>query len=196
MKPLLAKPLLGNYFNLMPLEENHRESLREITQDKELWKYFPYTLVGEHFDPGFDKALKALKNGDEIGFVVCRKTDGKIVGSTRYYEMKPKFSRLTIGHTFYVPELRGTLVNPECKYLLLQNAFENWQINRVEINADTRNLHSRAAIKKLGATEEGILRQHILMENGYRRDTAIYSILKEEWPKIKSRLIERISLAS
>lgn len=128
-------------------------------------------------------------------FVVRRVVDGEIIGSTRYYNISQEHHRLTIGYTWYIVDVWGTVVNPECKYLLLRHAFETLHINRVELLTDVRNLRSRAAIKKLGAIEEGILRWHMIVEDGRIRDTVVHSIIKSEWPPVKlgieARLIPR-----
>ena len=105
-----------------------------------------------------------------------------------YYHIDRGHRRLCIGYTWLIPEVWGTYVNSECKYLLLKHAFEDLNINRVEFMADARNYRSRAALKKLGAREEGILRQHMILENGYVRDTVVFSIIKSEWPEIKMAL--------
>jgi len=101
--------------------------------------------------------------------------------------------KLTIGYTWYISEMRGTAINLECKLLLLTHAFENLNVNRVEFSTDARNLRSRAAIKKLGAQEEGILRQHMVVQNNHIRDTVIFSIIKSEWPNVKEGLLLRLN---
>lgn len=104
--------------------------------------------------------------------------DNKIIGSTRFYEIYPEHNRLAIGYTWYIPELWGSLANAECKLLLLWYAFLSLQMTRVEFFVDSRNERSRAAVKKLGAKEEGIMRKHILLEDGFTRDTVIYSFFE------------------
>jgi RimJ/RimL family protein N-acetyltransferase len=141
-----------------------------------------------------NKALKPYPESRQVSFVVITLSDNKIVGSTRFYEINPEHKKLALGFTWYLPEVWGSLVNPECKLLLLQYAFEVLQVNRVEFFIDSRNARSRAAVKKLGATEEGILRQHIILEDGFIRDTILYSILKSEWPAVLSNNSKRIIL--
>lgn len=186
--------LEGQFVSLEPLMETHREELRLTAQDENTWTYFPYSASGEKFDPWFTKSLRKMDEGEEYAFAVRYKKSGVIVGSTRYYEIALKHRRLKIGHTWYTQETRGTAVNPESKLLLLTNAFEKLNINRVEFTADSRNTISRAAMKKLGATEEGILRQHLILENGFIRDSVVLSILKEEWPLVKTKLRERLNV--
>lgn len=194
MKHLEPITLSGKIVNLEPLQEFHREELREIAQDETIWTYFSYNLLGENFDRGFNKALAGFQKHEQLPFAVRRRSDNKIIGSTRFYDIKFEYNRLCIGHTFYISVVRGTQVNPECKFLLLQHAFEILNINRVEFAINARNVPSCAAVKKLGATEEGILRQHMVMESGFIRDTAVYSILKQEWDHVKKRLQARLSI--
>jgi RimJ/RimL family protein N-acetyltransferase len=113
-----------------------------------------------------------------------------VIGSTRFYEIDLNHKHLAIGYTWYIPEVWGTGINTECKLLLLKYAFETLLMNRVEFYIDARNERSRAAVKKLGAKEEGVLREHIILEDGYVRDTVVYSILAKEWKTIYSMLID------
>lgn len=191
---MIATPLTlqGELVDLESLHESHREALRLIAQDESIWDYFLSPGFGHRFDRWFDKALADLAAGEQLPFAVrCRRTQA-LVGSTRIYDFEPKHKRLTIGYTWYVKESRGSGVNPECKSLLLTYAFETLQVNRVQIATDLRNLPARAAIKKIGATQEGILRQHMILDNGYIRDTVVFSILKSEWSEIKKQLQARI----
>jgi RimJ/RimL family protein N-acetyltransferase len=184
--------LQGQLVDLEPLHESHREALRLIAQDESIWHYFLTPGIGHQFDQWFDKALADMTAGQQLAFAVrCRRTQS-LLGSTRLYDFEPKHKRVTIGYTWYVKDSRGTGINPECKQLLLACAFETLQVNRVQIAADLRNLRARAAIKKLGATQEGILRQHMILDNGYVRDTVVFSIVKNEWPEIKKQLQARI----
>lgn len=191
---LYIKPITlpGCYVTLEPINESHRNDLRDAAQDERIWTYNGVKAFGERFDPWFDKALKNLEAAQQLPFVVRRMTDDAIIGSTRYYDISPEHHRLTIGYTWYIVDVWGTAVNPECKLLLLKHAFETLYVNRIELVTDIRNLRSRAAIKKLGAIEEGILRHHMILEDGCIRDTAVHSVIKQEWPSIKLRLEERL----
>lgn len=191
MQPMI---LTGSFVKLLPMEEEHREILRQIANDQRIWTYLPFDASGEKFDRWFEKALNSFNVGQSLPFIVCRKSDERIIGTTRYYDIQSEHHRLMIGYTWYVHDVWGTYVNPECKYLLLQHAFEVLQVNRVEFMTDARNQRSRSAIQKLGANEEGMLRQHMVLENGVVRDTVIFSIIKSEWPDVKNKLIERLQL--
>lgn len=184
--------LAGSYVRLEQLNETHRNVLKVISQDERISTYSPALKL--KFDAWFNKALKPYPESRQVSFVVITLSDNKIVGSTRFYEINPEHKKLALGFTWYLPEVWGSPVNPECKLLLLQYAFEVLQVNRVEFFIDSRNARSRAAVKKLGATEEGILRQHIILEDGFIRDTVVYSILKSEWPAVLSNISKRIIL--
>jgi RimJ/RimL family protein N-acetyltransferase len=183
--------LVGKFVELEAINESHREHLRTAAQEESTWIYMPYAAAGENFDYWFEKALSGLEK-NQLTFIVRKKQDQKIIGSSRFYNIDMDNKRLTIGYTWYMSEARGTTVNPECKLLLLTSAFETLGVNRVEFMTDSRNLHSQAALKKLGAKEEGILRQHMVVQNNYLRDTVIFSIIKSEWSNIKNVLSRRL----
>lgn len=192
---MIPDALPGQFVTLELLNSSHREALRATAPDSELFKYFSYFAGGTYFDAQFDDALNKLEKGLRIPFAVRRNVDGAIVGSTSFYDLFPHYQRLAIGHTWYIPDARGSAVNPEAKYLLLCYAFETLAFERVEFYADIRNTHSCAAIKKLGAHFEGILRAHLPMpmEKDHRRDTAMFSIIRNEWPRIKQNLRQRLN---
>lgn len=189
IQPIL---LTGNVIQLEMLNETHKNELYEAAQDEKIWTFTQSKAFHNHFYPWFDKAIISFQEGKQLPFIVRQQSDKKIIGSTRYYDINFNHRRLTIGYTWYIQSAWGTAVNPECKYLLLQHAFEILAMNRVEFVIDSRNLRSRAAIKKLGATEEGILRQHMILENGIIRDSIIFSIIKSEWPIIQASLKSRL----
>jgi RimJ/RimL family protein N-acetyltransferase len=185
-----AVTLTGSYVKLEPLKQEHYETLKSLSQDESISTYSPALKL--KFDSWFNKALKNEITARQQTFIVRSLSDNQIIGSTRFYEMYLDHKRLSIGYTWYIPAVWGTAVNVECKLLLLQYAFEKLEMNRIEFFIDARNTRSRAAVKKLGATEEGILRQHIILEDGYIRDTVIYSILKNEWPLISANLQKKL----
>jgi RimJ/RimL family protein N-acetyltransferase len=189
---LALKPttLRGSTIQLEPLNETHKNELYNAAQDETIWTYNSSKALGERFYRWFDKAISTSTH---LPFIVRRLSDTKMIGSTRYYDINPENRRLSLGYTWYIPEVWGTPVNPECKFLLLKYAFEDGQVNRVEFAIDARNSRSRAAIKKLGAIEEGVLRQHIILEDGFIRDTVIFSIIQSDWPQVKSTLQSRLS---
>jgi len=184
--------LTGLHVQLEPVQESHREILRTLSFDEKVSLYAPALKL--QFDSWFNKALHSYPASRQLSFIVRTLSDQKIVGSTRFYEIHTEHNRLSIGYTWYIPAVWGSVVNSECKLLLLRYAFQELQVNRIEFFIDSRNERSRAAIKKLGATEEGLLRQHIILDDGYLRDTVVYSILRNEWPTILCHLEKKISV--
>ena len=129
-----------------------------------------------------------------LAYAIFLKSTGEAVGMTGYLEIRPAHRGLEIGRTWIAKAHQGSRVNPESKYLLLRHAFEELGAVRVQFKTDSRNLHSQRAIEKLGAQREGVLRRYQIRSNGYIRDTAMYSILAEEWPGVKAGLEARIGL--
>jgi RimJ/RimL family protein N-acetyltransferase len=187
------KTLKSPLIQLDPLSESHRAELYNAAQDEAIWTYTTSKAMGDGFHTWFDKALATPSHRP---FVVRRLDDQKIIGSTRFYDINAEHKRLSIGYTWYIPEVWGSYVNTECKYLLLSFAFEEMMVNRVEFSIDSRNARSRAAVKKLGAIEEGVLRQHMIVEGAYVRDTVMHSIIKQDWPVVKLMLESRRERAS
>jgi RimJ/RimL family protein N-acetyltransferase len=144
-------------------------------------------------DKWIDLALNAEERGTEYPFVVFSMEDHRAIGSTRYMDVRPLQRGVEIGWTWYASKVWGTVVNPECKFLLLKHAFEDWNAVRVQLKTDNNNLHSQNAILKLGAKFEGRLRNHRVRRDGSSGDTMMYSITDEEWRQtIKGSLWKRI----
>lgn len=160
--------------------------------DPEAWNGMVGAAYGEHFDGWWPAALKAMAIGSRIAFAVRRISDGAVVGTTSIYEIKPEHRRCEVGSTFYRPEARGGAVNPACKRLLLGHAFDAGAV-RVEIITDAQNAASAAAIRKLGARDEGVLKKHKITWTGRVRDTAQFVVLDEDWPEVRRRLDERLA---
>jgi RimJ/RimL family protein N-acetyltransferase len=178
-----------NWVVLEPLQREHADELLEAAKDGELWKLW-YTSVG-HPDALFNYIDSALKMRDELGampFVIRRKSDGKVVGSTRFFNVDAKNRRLEIGHTWYSKSVQRTGINTEAKLILLKHAFETLNCIAVEFRTHWFNFDSRAAIARLGAKQDGVLRNHQLAPNGTLRDTVVFSIIASEWPAVKTHL--------
>lgn len=186
------KILKGYRIQLEPLNEKHKHELYHAAQDKSIWMYNSSKAFGDQFYCWFDKAMNCFEQQHHLPFIVRHLSDKKIIGSTRCYDINIEHQRLTIGYTWYIPEVWSTYVNPECKLLLLTFAFEDLKMNRVEFVTDSRNLRSRAAIKKLGAIEEGVLRHHMVLDDGFIRDSVIFSIIKPDWVQVKAMLQLRL----
>jgi RimJ/RimL family protein N-acetyltransferase len=193
-----ARPglLSGPRVILEPLRPEHRAPLRAVAaEDQSIWTYFPidFNGAGEDFDDWFEHAMERNARAEHFPFAVRRRADDRIVGTTRFYDMVPNHLRLAIGSTWYGPDARGTLINPEVRLLSLTYAFTRLGVNRVELITDPCNLSSRAAMKILGAVEEGVIRNHLIYKDGRIRDSILFSIIRSEWPATESRLLKKLS---
>jgi RimJ/RimL family protein N-acetyltransferase len=189
----LGAPVLENAFvRLEPLGEAHREALRAACEaDTEIWaSLYPYSMAGEHFDPFWDRMQAERAAGRGLLFAVI--AGGECVGSTGYLNMDPANRSLEIGGTYYRPDKRGGTVNPAAKHLLLGHAFASG-VRRARFSVDALNTRSRAAMTKLGAVQEGILRQDRVCWTGRVRDTVVFSVLAEEWPAVSAGLLARLA---
>jgi RimJ/RimL family protein N-acetyltransferase len=193
LQSLGPRTLSGTCVALEPLADTHREGLRKAAHDPAIWRFLPMDGSAD-FDAVWDAAMAEIKAGSRMAFAVRRFSDDALVGSTSYLADMPAHGRVEIGWTWYAREAQGGVINAECKFLLMQNAFETCGYNRVELKTDSTNLRSRGAIKKLGAQQEGTLRGHMWhAARGYWRDTVYYSVLADEWPTIKAKLERRIA---
>lgn len=172
------------------LAERHREALRAACNaDPEIWEIYPYSMAGEHFDPWW--AATMAQHGEErIRFAVC--LDGRCVGTTSYLNIEPGNAALEVGGTYYAPDARGGVINPAAKLLMLGHAFARGA-RRVGFKVDALNMRSRAAVLKLGAVQEGILRQSGVTWTGRVRDAVVFSVLRDEWPEVERGLLERLA---
>jgi N-acetyltransferase len=177
---------------LEPLTEAHREELRPLADEAELWALASLRGDGEHFDPWFDLMLGNTLSGQQISHLVRRQGDGAAVGHSAWLSLAPAHKRLEIGWTWYGRTARGTKINPAAKLLLLAGAFDAGA-ERVELKTHHLNARSQAAMTKMGATREGTLRRHLLCWTGEWRDTVFFSVLKAEWPAVKAGLEARLA---
>lgn len=184
--------LIGRWVQLEPLAEQHRGPLRLAAEDERIWAHMLVDARGPEFGPWFDYVLAQRQAGRQVPFAVRRLADQALVGSTSYLDPVSRHRRVEIGSTWYAPEVWGGHVNPECKLLLLAHAFEALGLNRVQFCTDFRNLRSQAAIEKLGAVKEGVMRSHMITQGDRVRDTVLYSIISADWPTVKSRLLARL----
>jgi RimJ/RimL family protein N-acetyltransferase len=191
--PLDYLPLTGPHVRLEPLTGAHREPLRAAADDDRIWRHTITVARGPGFDDWFADALAGQEAGSRIPFAVRWTADGSLIGSTSYLDVAFKHKRLEIGSTWYRPEFWGTVVNPECKLLLLAHAFDVLDVNRVAFITDRQNERSQAAIAKLGAVREGVLRRHMVVQGGRIRDTVVYSITAGEWPNVREQLEQRLA---
>ncbi|MBP7370207.1 MAG: GNAT family N-acetyltransferase [Arenimonas sp.] len=182
--------LTGKLVKLVPIALDHEHGLIEATQDGSLWQlWFTSVPNPEQMHSFISTALELQLLDSALAFSIVELNTGRILGSTRYCNIDVKNRRLEIGYTWYRESVQRTGVNTECKLLLLQHAFEHLQCIAVEFRTNWHNHKSRTAIARLGAKQDGILRQHQLMPDGQYRDTVVFSILNSEWPAVKSQLL-------
>jgi RimJ/RimL family protein N-acetyltransferase len=181
--------LTGRHVRLEPLSLAHQDALLEAESDGELWK-LSYTVVPSQTTIGayLGKILEAQAVGLEQPFTIVDVERNKIVGSTRYTVIDQANRKVEIGYTWLARSAQRTAINTEAKYLLLRHAFETLHCIRVELITDVLNERSRAAILRIGAKQEGILRNHMIMPDGRYRDSVCFSIIESEWPVVKERL--------
>jgi RimJ/RimL family protein N-acetyltransferase len=188
---LEPRVLQNRFLRLEPMTETHREGFRAACDaDLATWsELYPYAMGGEHFDAGWAR-LYAAPGSERSNYAVM--VGGRCMGVSSYLGIDPANQVLEIGGTYYHPEVRGGPVNPSAKRLLLGHAFDAGA-RRVQFKVDAKNARSRAAVLKLGATQEGILRQDRVCWTGRIRDTVFFSILAEEWPGVREALDARLA---
>lgn len=181
-KPIVLE---NNRARLEPLQLHHIKELWPIAAQPSLWEFTSANIqTYSDFEAYVNKALHEKKLGNCYPFVVYDKVNNCFAGSTRYGNISLEHKRVEIGWTWYDPSLQRTGLNRACKSLLLQYGFEQLNLNRIELKTSLFNTRSQKAIGDLGATQEGILRQHMINDNGSVRDTVIFSILQSEWSTI------------
>jgi RimJ/RimL family protein N-acetyltransferase len=196
VKPLAPVVLAGNHVRLEPLTLAHVPALCEVGLDPELWRLTVEQVHSPDDMRGYvERALAAQAAGTALPFAVVHLAAVRVVGTTRLANVAPDHDRLEIGWTWYGRPWQRTAVNTECKYLLLRHAFETLACARVEFKTDVLNERSRAALRRIGATEEGVLRSHMRTRTGRRRDSVYFSILRDEWPDVRPRLEDRLATA-
>ena len=181
--------LEGQHVRLEPLTMDHCAPLWEVGNDSRLWTWMRVVMDTQDGMRAFiEAAIKDRERGLAVPFATVERASNRPIGSTRLFNFDHDNRRAEIGHTWIAPGWQRTAVNTEAKLLMLTHAFEGMRCMRVELRTDALNERSRTAILRLGATCEGVLRQHMIMPNGRLRDTAVYSILDSEWPGVKARL--------
>jgi len=180
--------LSGRHVTLEPLAASHHDALVEAASDGELWKLWYTSVPAPEAMAGWLDAALALPSQHGLAFALRDARDGAIVGSTRYFNVDPRNRRLEIGHTWHARRAQRTGINTEAKLLLLGHAFEALQCIAVEFRTHWMNQQSRAAIARLGAKQDGVLRNHQRMTDGTLRDTVVFSIIESEWPAVKRHL--------
>jgi RimJ/RimL family protein N-acetyltransferase len=191
---MIETPVLeGSRVRLEPLRDAHFEQLEQVAFDERIWRYMlVWVRTREDLRAWMDAALREAATGNALIWVTVAKEDGRVAGSTRLFDLDMTHRRGEIGHTWLAPRYHGVGLNAEAKLLQLRFAFETLGLNRVALKTHHENRQSQAAMRKLGAVEEGTFRNHCIMPDGSVRHTVWFSITREEWPQVQSRLEERV----
>jgi len=185
--------LEGKYVRLAPLDETHLEGLCEYGLDAELWKWTLSNIdTKKKMSSYLRSAMRDQKRGLALPFAAIERDSGKIVGSTRFGNIETANRKAEIGWTWVAREWQRTRTNTEAKLLMLTHAFETWKCIRVEFKTDAQNERSRNAIRRLGAKQEGIHRNHMITETGRFRDSVFFSIIESEWNTVKEGLTSKL----
>lgn len=189
--------LSGEHVILEPLSQDHLPALSLAVADGELWRLW-YTSVPhpDEMKEYIQQALDSEQRGEALAFAVRSRSSGAIVGCTRICNWDQANRRLEIGYTWYAKSVQRSAINTETKLLLLEYAFETLDVMAVEFRTHFHNQASREAITRLGAKQDGILRNHRLLKDGSVRDTVVYSIIDSEWPEVKQGLKDRLAFYS
>jgi RimJ/RimL family protein N-acetyltransferase len=192
--PPSDEPIAGSIVRLEALRPEHREGLADAAADPEIWTWMDRRIPSEGgaFDRWFDTRLAVSERGDEWCFATISQDTGRPIGSSSYLAVRPEHDGLEIGWTWLNPSLWRTGANVEAKLLMLGHAFDELGCMRVEFKTDARNERSRTALERIGATFEGVFRNHMLMPGIGRRDSAYFSVTDDEWPEVRARLAQRL----
>jgi RimJ/RimL family protein N-acetyltransferase len=185
-----ADQLEGEVVRLEPLTRGHLDDLWAASRDPEVWRWLSVTQPATR--DGLGSWIEEAVAGPDLPFATVLRASGAAVGSTRYLTLRPEHRSVEIGWTWLAREAWGTGANVEAKLLMLSQAFDDWGCRRVELKTDALNERSRRAIEALGASFEGVHRKHMLVRGGENRDSAWYSVLDDEWPDVRARLLARL----
>ena len=190
----MTPTLQGSLVTLRPLLKTDAPLLIDAAEDGELWS-LPFTVVpsADTVDSYIQKALKGQADGTVMPFAVTLSSDQRVIGSTRLWKIDLENRKLEIGHTWYSQSWQKTAANTESKLLLLRYAFEQLMCVRVQFTTDVLNERSQAAILRIGAIQESIIRNERIMPDGRKRTSIRYSIIDDEWPQVQSNLERRLS---
>lgn len=186
--------LAGEIVELRPLKREHAQALVDAASDGELWQlWFTQVPSKDNIKVYINKALEQQDEGMALPFVVVEKATQTIVGCTRLCNAVNEHKRIEIGYTWYAKRVQRTAINSQCKLLLLQFAFEQLNCIAVEFRTHWHNIKSRNAIARLGAKQDGVLRNHQIAQDGTIRDTVVFSIINTEWPVVKKSLLYKVA---
>ena len=185
--PLQAVTLDGQGVRLEPLSQDHAQGLYNRGRNAQDWAYMPRACFIDQADARH-WVDEALAESAQLPFAIVEKEKGWVAGSTRYLNIRPDHRSLEIGWTWLGQDWQRTGINTEAKLLLMTHAFERLRCIRVEFKTDARNLRSQAALERIGATREGVLRNHMIVQDGHYRDSVYFSVIESEWLSVKAHL--------
>ena len=194
--PLRPEPvtLTGEHVRLVPLERDHVDALWDVADDERLWRWIPFPVRSRSdLEAYVDLALEGRAAGSMLPFVTTEAATGRVVGSSRFGNIVPADYRVEIGWTWVGVPWQRSAINSEAKLLMLDHAFGTWHCHRVEFKTDSLNEQSRAGLLGIGATFEGIFRNHMVTHTGRMRHSAWYSITDDDWPDVRGRLVDRLA---
>lgn len=181
--------LTGKHVRLEPLGMQHLNEIYEAGNHESIWTYMSRVIRSvEDATEFIEQALHAQRAGTDLPFAILSLETGKVIGSTRFMNISARDKRVEIGFTWLTPAVWKTTVNTECKWLLLRHCFEQLKLNRVEFKTDARNLNSQRAIARIGGVKEGVFRKHMIVRDGYVRDSVYFSIVDTDWPHVDQKL--------
>lgn len=201
MKPVFdPQPVVlrGRYVRLEPLSQTHAADLLHAGRDRDIWQYMPRAPLRSEADIEqlIAEAVVEMASGAQIPFAIVHVQSGAAIGSTRYLDLRPAHRALEIGWTWIATAHQRTPVNTECKLLLLGHAFDTLGAVRVQFKTDARNTRSQTAIDRIGGHREGMLRRSFILRDGFVRDSVYFSIVDDEWPAVKQRLLSMLGTPS
>src|SRR5271170_595501 len=195
---MIATPTLdGVRVRLEPMTEAHLAGLEEIPYDERIWRYMLTRVkTPDDLRGWMEAALRDKETGTSLPWITILKSEDRVIGSTRFIDLDQRHRTTELGHTWLAPGYQGGGLNAEAKLLQLRYAFDDLGLNRVALKTHHENLQSQAAMRKIWAVEEGTFRNHYVMPDGSARHSVWFSIIREEWPRVRSLLEERVAQAS
>ncbi|WP_342045276.1 GNAT family N-acetyltransferase [Bacillus sp. OTU530] len=186
---ILFDELRGDLVRIVPMERYHVQGLYESGKERDIWTHLPRGMNTLADMQSFvEEALKRKRLGEEFPFVILLRENNKVLGTTRFLGISRPNKSVEIGWTWLNPSVWGTNINTECKYLLLEYCFETLGIIRVQFKTDERNLRSQKAIERIGGVKEGVLRNHMIRQDGSYRNSVFYSIIEQDWATTKAKI--------
>lgn len=185
--------LENDIIKLRPVLLSDTEAITNAANDEQIWEHMSVTLLSKEAVQNYiENAIKEREKGISYMFAVIDKKTDEIVGCTSFLDISFPHKRLEIGATWYKPSVWRSAINTNCKFLLFQYCFEVLELNRIQIKTGHENFRSQKAIERIGAVKEGILRNHMIRKEGIIRHTVMYSVISEDWEKLKAMFIDRL----